>query len=221
MGRNASEMTVAIRNLLDENNFEITHKEARPKLIEAGFDVAPEANNDFDSEISEFKKVWVEVKKTHEFNPKNEEHIDQLLGIAADQAVTTFNWSKQKANKVVAEFKNRLAFKAEKNAFDVIKYNHKNKKPSKPSSKPDAAPAEARVNAAAKVANRVKTNVGVVKGPLPKHQPAAASGADVAAAIQWVKDNGGLSSVKSVIAEMQRKVALVEQELRSLLADAA
>jgi hypothetical protein len=104
MSREASELTQAIRQLLDETNGEITHSEARAKLTKLGFDLAEEM-----PEKSEEFSAWEQYEVDY----------DDPNSIANTAAACNFDEKTTKA--VVREAKLRTAYKAEANSFNVIK----------------------------------------------------------------------------------------------------
>lgn len=218
MAREASSLTKAIRSLCDETNFEITHGQARPRLKEMGFDIAPEPNEKMSEDVSAFEAAFKVACENHNFDADNPEHVKQLRGIAGK----TLGWNDHKVRIVSREIDNRRSFHNERNSFDVSKYNYKKLKESraatpsrKPADKPTPAPARQP---------RKTARPNVVKGPKPKHQPAAparthTSGEEYAAevaALQFVEDNGGIAGVMEQKETLEQQKAALEAQIADL-----
>lgn len=200
MSRPASEYTQAIRNLLDERDGVLTHAEARPLLAKLGFEIAVEPPGKSDA-FGQFEQYDVDL---------NDE-----ASVAKAMKACGFDEKVQKT--VLREARQRAAFKAERNNFDVTKYNWSNaRKSGKPSvsRKPDSSK-----NSKAKTAAVTGRKAGVAKLPKPKHRRNAvvvASG-DSNDALDLVASNGGVAAVQAKVVEMRAEADRLEAAVNSVL----
>lgn len=113
MGREASDLTKAIRKLCQQTNFRITHSEARSHLRRMGFKIAPEP-----PEKSENYKRW-EAKRTGKY-PKEPEKLLAYYRATVRAAGLPF----EIVDAIMKEDVPHRAFNNERNNFDVTKWNY-------------------------------------------------------------------------------------------------
>lgn len=113
MGREASELTKAIRKLCQQTDFRITHSEARSHLRRMGFKVAPEP-----PEKSENYKRW-ESKRTGKY-PKEPENLLAYYRTTVRAAGLPL----EIVEAIMKEDAPHRAFNNERNNFDVTKWNY-------------------------------------------------------------------------------------------------
>ncbi len=199
MSRPASEYTQAIRNLLDEKNGELTHAEARPLLAKLGFDIAAEPPSMSDA-FSKFDQY--EVK------------LSDAEGVAKAMTACEFDPKVQKT--VLREAKIRAAFKAERNNFDVTKYNWakmvKSGEPS-PSRKPVSSKNTKAKAAAALPQPKHRRDDVVVKSVGRPKKTVVSPNDDLA----YVTKHGGVSAVRNRIAELRAEADKMESAVNSVL----
>lgn len=204
MSRPASEKTLAIRNLLDERNGELTHNEARPLLAELGHEIAAECPAKSDA-FKQFEQYVVDL---------NDE-----AAVAKAMKACGFDDKTQKA--VLREANIRKEFKAESNDFNVTKYNWKL---AQDSSKPSVSrKPETSRNTKAKTAAVVGKKVGVAKlnlkkknqNPKPKHRRSAEF--NEFDPLDVVSENGGIAAVQAKIAEMRLEADRLEAAVSSVI----
>lgn len=198
MSRPAGEYTLAIRNLLDERNGELTHAEARPLLSALGFGIAAEPPTKSDA-FSQFEKFDVDLSDED----------------AVSKAMKACSFDEKTQKSVLREAKQRAAFKTERNNFDVTKYNwSKLQQSGKPSvsRKPETSK-----NTKAKTAAVTGRKVGVL--PKPKHRRADSTvvSADSNDSLDLVKQHGGIAAVQNKIAEMRSEADRLEAAVNSVI----
>lgn len=113
MGREASDLTKAIRKLCQQTDFRITHSEARSHLRRMGFKIAPEPQ-----EKSENYKRW-EAKRTGKY-PKEPEKLLAYYRATVRAAGLPIEISEA----IMKEDAPHRAFNNERNNFDVTKWNY-------------------------------------------------------------------------------------------------
>ena len=209
MAKEASALTLAIRQLCDETNGEITHGQSRARLKKMGFEIAPDPGRRSDH-----------IKTLDGYDIDYEERgvvgvIEKTLGVSTGTA-----------RKVLAEMKTHIVFKAERNNFDVTKYNWGKAKDSgkattsrKPAATPNAKPAAAAASKKssgppAKHAKKGSAKTGATSPPAKRRRPAAAASSPVASgdleALAEVERLGGLSKVEESLAEAKAEVTRLE-----------
>lgn len=222
MGRHASELTVAIRNLCEETNFAVTHLEAR-LVLKPNFELAPDSVNELNTELSLFDTTsdsmrfdqkyevdigpfvseFVKVVNSGEFNQSDYEQIRAVV-------FKNLGWDHRKGNAVlraalIREIGNRKLLKNERNLFDVTKYNWKVAKEHKSlqkSQKPKKAEPE------------------LIQGPKADRSDVK----QAIAALNFIERQGGVQAVekkvsgmKDEIEDMKEELAKKESELKKLL----
>jgi len=200
MSRPASEYTQAIRTILDEKNGELTHAEARPLLAKLGFDIVAEPPSMSDA-FSKFDQY--EVK------------LSDADGVAKAMLACEFDPKVQRT--VLREAKIRAAFKAERNNFDVTKYNWskmvKSGEPS-PSRKPETSKnTKAKAAAALPQPKHRRDDVVVAKSVGHPKKTVVSHNDDLA----YVTKHGGVSAVRNRIAELRAEADKMESAVNSVL----
>lgn len=205
MAKPISELTRAIRQLCDETGGNITHAQARPRLAEMGFEIAEEP-----VEKTEDLKAFETACKGYELaDPNDPEQVKQLY----ESVRAELGWNKAKLAAVLKEFEVRKAFHAERNNYDVIKYNWRKAAGPSTSTKP-ANTGTGKAAVAAKHGRTATPDVVRPKakgsGPRPKH-PAAPAAADAYAealeALRTVKSQGGIAAVQKKLEGLKTKKA--------------
>ena len=201
MAKEASDLTKAIRQLCEESGGTITHGQSRKKLTAMGFEVAPDPGR----------------RSAH---AKALEGYDIDYGKRGAQGVieATLGVDTKTARVVLAEMQMIAARDAERNNFDVTKYNWKKAKDSgkvTTSSKPTSTPNTKPVVAAA-----AKKNAGppAKYGPKRSSSKTSPTLAPVVSgdleALAYVEQAGGLSAV-----EAQLEAARVEVDRLQAVVD--
>lgn len=192
MARNAGELTVAIRTLLDQHNGELTHADIRPLLVKQGFEVAPEP-----------------PKKSSEFDKFNEYQTDLNDKSSIEATLKACGFEGSVAKAVVAEAKARKAFKDESNNYNVVKYNWQKSRDSRTTtvSRKPGTSRNSKAKAAAKATR-----------PVPKHRATTTTVAmSNDNALELVKSEGGVAKVQAKIASMQAEIASLEAAVTTVL----
>lgn len=197
MAKEASALTKAIRQLCDETNGSITHAQSRERLVKMGFEVAtdPGRRSDHAKALEEYEIDYDERGVVGV--------IENTLGISTGEA-----------RKVLAEMKQHIEFKAERNNFDVTKYNWKRARKSggaSTSRKPAAANTKSKVAAStspsgppAKHARKQRRSSSTTA---PVSAPVASGELE---ALAYVEQAGGLGKVEAALAEAKAEVARLE-----------
>jgi hypothetical protein len=176
MAKQASALTKAIRQLCVETDGEITHAESRVKLPAMGHKVCPEPK-----------------RKSAEYAQWEEWEVDysdkESIAVTAEEC--GFDDATTKA--VIKEHKMRVAFDAERNNFNVTKYNWGKARASGKAS-PSEKPADAK-----NTKSRTAAKVGKVD---PSVDP-----------IDFVESNGGLAKCKAKLAELKGKQEKIAAEI--------
>lgn len=193
MARTPSAMTVAIRAMFVETNGNITHSEARPKLVVLGHTVAQEP-----TDKSEAYQTFEAMASQYEYpNKGTEQEVREFYELMIEKA----DLPKNSLKAIMAEDAIYRAFKAERNNFDVCKSNWKNSSKATKSVKP----AKGKVGRPAKVVAPV---VAVRKpGRPPKVAATVASSVDGSTAAKFVVDNGGFAAVQAKIDSLNAEIA--------------
>ena len=199
MAKEASALTQAIRSLCDETGGDITHAESRPRLKKMGFDVVPDPG-----------RRSANLRALDEYDGIDFSARDIVGTIEATLGVDNAT-----AKKIASEGRRHDAFKAERNNFDVTKYNWKKARESgkaSPSRKPTNANSKSRV-AASSTASRPPAKHA-------KNRTATATTTPVAtgdlAALEYVEQAGGLSAVEQQLADAQAQVEAAQAEVDRL-----
>ena len=106
MARTASDLTLKIRELLNEHDGNLTHSQIRPLLVEAGFEVKKEPT-EISPECSAFYEAGGDIK-------------DDAL---TEKACKACKFDEATQKRVLKEAKIRKEFKDESNFYNVTKSN--------------------------------------------------------------------------------------------------
>lgn len=190
MSREASDLTKSIRRLCEETNFSITHAQARPKLAEMGFSIAPEP-----AEKTDAYKQW-------EHHATNRPKDQAELAAWYKATVKSAGLSQKLVESIMEEDGVHRAFNNERNNFDVTKYNYQRKVGSHASQKPEIAN---KVSPPAKHPRHEVDDAVPIK-PKPKVilEEMTNLEHDVNS-LKWLIEQGGRSSVEKKIAEFKSK----------------
>jgi hypothetical protein len=213
MSRVASQMTLDIRKLCTETKFQITHSEARLRLIEMGHSVAPEPG-----EKSASYKIWLPVAAEYVYPTKGTP--EQILGFYQDTVKKAGLGKDPKVvDAIMNEDKPHRVFAAEQNAFNVTKNLWRNAVTST-SVKPETSK-----NAKAKAAKAVVRNTTLKrKNASASAKPAKAAKAvtvaavnneDAYSAVRFVVENGGVEGVNAKISTLQAEIVALQQKLEA------
>lgn len=213
MSRVASPMTIAIRKLCTETQFQITHSDARLKLQAMGHEVAPEP-----SDKSTNYKIWLPVAAGYVYPTKGTP--EEILGFYQDTVKQAGLGNNPKiVEAIMNEDKPHRVFAAEQNSFNVTK-NLWSKTVNSTSVRPETSK-----NAKAKAAKQVVGNATltrknvkapkIVKAVKAVTVAAAASNDDVYAAVRFVVENGGVEGVNAKIATLQAEIDALNQKLEA------
>jgi|694.fasta_scaffold53408_6 hypothetical protein len=184
MARTASELTKAIRSLCDETNFDITHTQARPILTSKGFSLVQQP--------PEKSAAYLQWESQAESRPKNVKEMKAWFKYTIKAAGLPASALEAIANEDAMH----VAFRNERNYFDVTKSNYK-----RSVGTADSNPVK---SSSENVARKVKAKVVV----------AASSTSNEIELVQWLVAEGGVSSVQGKIAEMQANVDELQAKLK-------
>ena len=181
MSRPASELTIRIRELLDQTNGEITHAQARVILLNEGFELAAD-----------------KPPKSENFSKFDEYQVDLNDQSSIDNVLNSCGFTGAVAKAVVDEALARAAFAAESSGFNVTKNNWKLARESgKPSTstKPASSKNTKAKTASGRVTLKTKRTVAV----------------DVTEALATCKEHGGVAATQELIRMLQAAVDAVVQ----------
>lgn len=186
--RTPSAYTLAIRQLLDQHNGELSHSQIRPLLKKLGHDVAEEPANRRSDGLAKFEEYACDLN-----DPES---------IAAVVAACGFD--KKTAEAVVAEAQLRAAFKAERNNFDVTKYHWAKNRES------------GTTTVSRKPVSSKNTKAKTAKGskvlPKPKHHRDEASDP-----LDVVKKVGGVAAARQKIAALNAEAAALQSAVDAVV----
>lgn len=224
MPRNPSELTEAIRSLLDETNGSITHAEVRPRLVEMGFDIAVEQDR-MSSQLSAVNEYEYDVQALKDALRDNDMKLVRQILDPVFKA-TGLDESTQQA--VIDEMIVRIEYAAERNHFDVTKFNWRqtanSAKPSvsrKPeSTKNSRARAVTKKSSSPPPKHRRRTSDIVVTEPKRRGRPrkvvAVQPSMDELAALEIIEKLGGVSHAETRIEELRAEANRLENAIELL-----
>jgi hypothetical protein len=199
-------MTIAIRKLCTETQFQITHSDARLKLQAMGHEVAPEP-----SDKSTNYKIWLPVAAGYVYPTKGTP--EEILGFYQDTVKQAGLGNNPKiVEAIMNEDKPHRVFAAEQNSFNVTK-NLWSKTVNSTSVRPETSK-----NAKAKAAKQVVGNATLTRKNVKAVKAvtvAATSNDDVYAAVRFVVENGGVEGVNAKIATLQAEIDALNQKLEA------
>ncbi len=220
MARTASPLTVAIRSLLTETKGGITHADSRARLLTMGLPVAAEP-----TAKSETYKTWLAHVGKVPVPKDDAERLAFYKKTAKEAGIKP-----ALVDELMREDAVNRAFIAERNNFDVTKYNWNQDTSSVPSTKPETSK-----NSKAKVAAKTGNTVGgkVVTMRKAKYAPAAAavapkrgrpsnaskeaaSAINTLEAVGFVLENGGVEGVQKRVAELQAEMDKLNNMLQAV-----
>lgn len=222
MARQASEWTLAIRDLLAKSGGAITHSEARPELQKLGHAIAVQPE-----ERSADLSAFLAQLKTYK-TPKEGEFDGTAREIAA-----TLGWSTQRLNKILVEYNVDKTFRDERNGFDVTKHNWlKNNGNTRTvsSRKPTLIVGKVEKNVTVRVRRsgngngpQPKHRAGVVAASIPQKRRTGAASVtnnDIMAAFNFVEERGGAKEVERELAAIQNEAADLREQAKMKDAEA-
>jgi hypothetical protein len=190
MAKPASELTLAIRSLCEESGGTITHAQARPKLKKLGLKIVRDPGRQSANLTS-----WLEYDVDY----------DDADSIQSTADACGFDAEVTKA--VLKEHGQRVAFKKERNNFDVTKNIWKKALASgKPSAsrKPSGGKNQRAVAASAPEPARPRGKGRTVAAP------AVLQTGEEMEALQFVEANGGMAAVETMLTEARQTVTDLE-----------
>lgn len=200
MAREAGELTVAIRNLLEDSKGAITHGEARPKLRELGFNLAADIKP-----LSDNAKLWIKESRKHK-RPDNDADQQPYF----DKIAQKLTFDDRTVCSVIREIDAHIEFKNERNSFDVTKYNWKKAHGGVVSRRP----VDSR-NSKARVAAKVSKQRGQRKTAVPIASEFTTE--ERLKALSTVETMGGLAGLHKMIKAKEVEIEANEAEIEKRL----
>lgn len=192
MARIASDYTLACRNLFSENP-DISFKDALPKLKADGYDL-PDDYGDKSEDLKAFDKEVRKNKSEHVVRLINDKDLTPAAKKDVEQKVkalkSALEFSNNRFNTVLEEWKKYDNFRRERMNFDVIRSQWK--KRHSPSAKPSSSD-----DSKAKTA-KIQKNSG-----------------DLSSKIELVKsvmNEGGIAAIRQRLTEIRQQLTDLENE---------
>ena len=199
MAKTASDLTLVIRGLCVETNGAITHAQARPRVKAAGLKIVRDPGRQ-SKELAQWSEYDVDYD-----DPES-------LQSTADAC----KFDEETMKSVVKEHKARIAFKKERNNFDVTKNIWKKAVASgqpSPSRKPEAASPNSRAVAASSTPTPARPRgVAAKKVAAPS---VLTTGAELEA-LAFCEANGGLSNVETMLSDARQSVTDLEAVIETV-----
>lgn len=223
MPRNPSELTEAIRSLLDETDGSITHAEARPLLAAMGIEIAADQPR-MSSELSQVNEYeYDETECLAALRDGDEKSARAILAPVFESV----GFDKEGQDSIVEEMTVRALFKAERNHFDVTKFNWtQDQKSAKPSA--SRKPASTKNRRAKEVTKKSdnprpkhKRNKGVVASEpkrrgRPRKVAAVQPSSEELVALELIEKLGGVSEAETRINELRSEADNLENAIELL-----